>query len=444
MSLEKNLIDNLSSDPQTELQVIHYVLLNENGIGLFPRLKYLHFSVEIYSGYWKGIQAIAGNGSVINALSLKSWLKQNGLPYNATDLLSQEMPGDYKTKGNATSIEEYIIGLWKKRETKKLGAAMQSGLIEIDEAQLSINDILTDSKESRIESAEDISGRVMDTFERNWNAKINGLELPDAMPIGIPEVDEKLGGFRTGDLVILAGRPGMGKSTVSRLSIMEIAKNKDCLLLTHEMTKEQVISLIGSSFANIDSQRIRRADLSVDEYGQFQNGVVRAAALNLHVDYITELASLVAGIRAWRMGTDRTKPAAVYIDYGQQIPVNIKGITRNEAVGKVTRTLKEIAKTLDITIFCLAQLNRGVENRGGDRRPQLSDLRDSGEIEQDADAVIFLYRPEYYDFAETESGQSTANMVEAIIEKNRNGTTGTAEFYLDLSTGNRIEYNPPF
>lgn len=444
MSIEQNLIDNLSSDPQTELEIINYVVYNENGIGLFPRVSAHHFSVEKYRNYWRGIHEIAGKGTVINALALKSWLKKNGQEYIATDFILDEMAGSYKVKGNATAIEEYLIDLWQKRETKSLGLQMSAGAVDTDAAQMKLNEIMTDSKESRIESAEKISGRVMDTFEAAWNAVQNGEEVPDAVYLGIPEIDRAIGGFRTGDLVVIAGRPGMGKSTVKRLSMMTVGKKMDIMSLTHEMTKEQEISLLGSSFANIESQRIRKADLNVDEYIRFQNGVVKAAALRLHVDYITELNSMIAGIRAWRMGTDMAEPAAVYIDYLGQIPVNVKNMSRADEVGLITRRLKEIAKLLNITVFILVQLNRGVETRGGDKRPILSDLRDSGKIEQDADCAIFLYRPEYYGFNQDDEGNSTTNQVEGIIEKNRHGQTGVAQFYLDLATGNRIDYNAPF
>lgn len=437
MSLEKNLIDNLSSDPQTELQIIQYVLLNENGIGLFPRIKPHHFGIEKHQGYWTAIQSVAAKGTVINALSVKSYLKANGLAVDVMDLMGESMAGDWKTKGNAATIEEYLISLWQRRETRNLGGQMQLGSVETTEAQTILAEILNDTKEVRAETVEQITARVMDDFEEAYNAVQSGEELPNSVKLGIPEVD-KMGGHRTGDLVIVAGRPGMGKSTVSRLSMLEVARKFPVLCLTHEMTKEQIVSLFGSTIAGIPSDNVRRADITQGQYSQYQNGLVKAAALNITVDYITELNSMIAGIRSWRMGTDMTKPAAVYIDYLQQVPVNLRGKSRNEQVGLVSRTLKEIAKTLNLTVFALAQLNRGVETRGGDKRPQLSDLRDSGEIEQDADMVVFLYRPEYYNFEQTHDGQSTRNMVEALIQKNRHGQVGAAVFFLDLSTGQRL------
>lgn len=437
MSLEQNLIDNLSSDPTLELSIVRICAQNENGIGYFPRLQPHHFSVERYQGYWEAIRALAGRGEAITPVQIRRWLKNNSLQADMVELIDGTYHETKLLQMKHAVAEETMIEFWQKRETKKLGGRMQVGSVESTEAQTLLTEILNDTKEVRAETVEQITARVMEEFEEAYNAVQSGNELPNAVKMGIPEVD-KMGGHRTGDLVIIAGRPAMGKSTVSRLSMLEVAKNFPVLALTHEMTKEQIVSLFGSTLSGLNSQAIRKADISAAQYSKYQNGLVQAAALNITVDYITELNSMIAGIRSWRMATDMSKPAAVYIDYLQQVPVNIRGKSRNEQVGLVSRMLKEIAKTLNLTVFALAQLNRGVETRGGDKRPILSDLRDSGEIEQDADMVVFLYRPEYYGFNETHNGDRTENMVEAIVQKNRHGQTGTGIFFLDLTTGKRL------
>lgn len=439
MSLEQKLFDNLSSDPEMEKNIVAYCMMNAIGIGYFPTILPNHFSTPRFQGYWEAIMHLANTGQDVTPMQVRAYCKGHSYDFDALDITEDSLKV-FLAKGRHNEAEERLIALWKKREIRRIGRSMAENDLTIEEVQQLVNEMLIGGQAAEAQSLSDLAPDVLDRLERNFNAKQTGQELPDAVYIGIPEID-KQGAMMPGDLLILAGRPGMGKSTVSRWAAMNIAKKFPVLMLTQEMTKEEILTLMGATKGRVDSQRIRQMNINQTEYGALIKGLGDAATLDIHIDYIRELSAMLAGIRAWRMATDQSKPAVVILDYLQQVKVKGKFGTRNEEVGFVSRTLKEIATHLNLVFISLAQLNRSVEHRGGDKIPQLSDLRDSGEIEQDASSVIFLYRPEYYGFEQNEAGESNQGLVQAIISKNRHGKVGTVSFYFDLSKGEYYSQN---
>lgn len=433
MSLEKKLMDNLSFDPEMEKNIVAYCMMTTGGIGYFPSVLPHHFGTERFQGYWEAILHLANTGQDVTVMQVRAYCKGHGKEFDIMDSTEDSLK-TFLIKGRQAEAEERLINLWKKREIKRIGREMSDNDLSIEEVQQLVNDMLTSGQAAEAQALSDIAPDVLDKLERNYNAKQTGQELPDAVYLGIPEID-KQGAMMPGDLLILAGRPGMGKSTVSRWAAMHIAKKFPVLMLTQEMTKDEILTLMGATKGRVDSQRIRQMNINQTEYSALVKGLGDAASLDIHIDYIRELSAMLAGIRAWRMATDQSKPAVVILDYLQQVKVKGKFGTRNEEVGFVSRTLKEIATHLNLVFVSLAQLNRGVEHRGGDKIPQLSDLRDSGEIEQDASGVIFLYRPEYYGFEQNEAGESTEGLVQAIISKNRHGKVGTVSFHFNLAKG---------
>lgn len=249
-------------------------------------------------------------------------------------------------------------------------------------------------------------------------------------PSGFIEVDKILNGFLRTHLIILAARPGMGKTAWAMQAGMNVAKQGNPVgIFSLEMGDMELVERLAAGESQIESDKIKKGILDRYEQERFNEYVGQIASLPLHIDDSPFLTIIELRARAMRMKT-KYGIKLLIIDYLQLI----KGVsetgrqtTRDQEIGSITRTLKGIAKELDIPVIALSQLSRSVETRGGLKRPMLSDLRESGSIEQDADVVAFLYRPEYYKIQQDEDGFSTHGLCEVIIEKHRGGSTGTAK-----------------
>lgn len=256
------------------------------------------------------------------------------------------------------------------------------------------------------------------------------------IPTGLPDVDRITSGFQEGHLDILAGRPGMGKTSKVIAEIHDIAVKQGIpsVFYSLEMTARELMTKLIALEANLDSSKVKKGYLSPDEWNR-----VNAAGAVLSKAPIT----IIDNRNTWQsIRMDATRRNAngqcsfMAIDYIQLMKIEGWRGNRETEVGEMSRGLKALAKSLRIPIRGIAQLSRAVETRGGSKKPMLSDLRESGAIEMDADSVTFLYRPEYYgiDVSE-ETNMSTAGLCEVIIAKNRGGLTATVPVRANLSTG---------
>ncbi len=242
---------------------------------------------------------------------------------------------------------------------------------------------------------------------------------------GFPDIDQYTAGFQPGNFVILAARPAMGKTSMA-LSMAAAAareEQKPIAIFSLEMTNEELVTRLLCAEARINGQNLRRGNVRDAEWEKISKGMSALSELPIYIDdsgtvTVTEIRS-----RCRRLQSGDGL-AAVFIDYLQLVrpSANFKPQNRNDELSEICRILKATAKDLQIPIFALAQLNRGVESRN-DKRPMLSDLRDSGAIEQEADMVAFLYRDSYYN---PESAPEP-DLTEFIIAKSRNGPTGTVK-----------------
>ena len=241
-------------------------------------------------------------------------------------------------------------------------------------------------------------------------------------PTGASSRDRTLVGLGEGDLVLVGARPGMGKTSFAMNIAANIAKSskKNVCVFSLEMSAEQLASRMLSSEALVDSYAIRSGELSPDQYKKLADAAAELSGCPILIDDTTGLTVTRMKARLRRV----KNLGLVVVDYLQLMQSERKTDSRVLEVGDISRGLKLLAKDLKIPVICCAQLSRGPENRSRtDKRPMLSDLRDSGAIEQDADIVLFLYREEYYKEPE-EGEQSTA---ECIVAKNRHGATGTVK-----------------
>lgn len=239
-------------------------------------------------------------------------------------------------------------------------------------------------------------------------------------PTGYSSLDRTLVGLGEGDLVLVGARPGMGKTSFAMNIAVNIAKSakKNICVFSLEMSAEQLASRMLSSEALVDSYAIRSGDLTPEQYKKLADAAADLSECSILIDDTT-------GITVTRMKAKlrRVKNLGlVVVDYLQLMQGERKTDNRVLEVGDISRGLKLLAKDLKVPVICCAQLSRGPESRT-DKRPMLSDLRDSGAIEQDADIVLFLYRDEYY----KEPGEGEQSVAECIVAKNRHGSTGTVK-----------------
>jgi len=243
------------------------------------------------------------------------------------------------------------------------------------------------------------------------------------VPSGYTKLDRVTSGWQRSDLVIIAGRPSMGKTALvlSMTRNMAIDHNKGVALFSLEMSSVQLINRLIVSETELPSDKIRNGRLEPFEWEQLEYKIKRLVDANIFIDDTPAISVFELRAKCRRLMSQQ-EIDIIIIDYLQLMTgsTETRG-NREQEVSMISRSLKAIAKELNVPIIALSQLNRSVEMRSGTKRPQLSDLRESGAIEQDADMVLFIHRPEKYGFTEDEDGNSLRGMAEIILSKHRNG-----------------------
>ena len=256
-------------------------------------------------------------------------------------------------------------------------------------------------------------------------ARTDGLS---GLPSGFHQLDKMTSGWQNSDLVIIAARPAMGKTAFVLSMAKNIAVNQrvPVALFSLEMSNVQLVNRLIVNVCEIPGEKIRSGQLAPYEWGQLDYKIKDLYDAPLYVDDTPSLSVFELRTKARRLVKEHDV-RLIIIDYLQLMNANgMSFVSRQEEVSTISRSLKGLAKELNIPIIALSQLNRGVENREGaeGKRPQLSDLRESGAIEQDADMVCFIHRPEYYKIYQNEKGDDLHGMAEIIIAKHRNGAVG--------------------
>ena len=248
------------------------------------------------------------------------------------------------------------------------------------------------------------------------------------IPTGYNKLDDITSGWQSSDLVIIAGRPAMGKTSFALSMAKNIAADYKVPMafFSLEMSNVQLVNRLISNACEIEGSKILNGQLLPDEWERLDKRVNNLIGAPLYVDDTPGLSVFELRTKARRLVREHGVKI-IMIDYLQLMNANgMRFSSRQEEVSTISRSLKGLAKELDIPILALSQLNRGVESREGleGKRPQLSDLRESGAIEQDADMVLFVHRPEYYHILQDENGRDLRGMAQIIIAKHRKGATG--------------------
>ncbi len=259
--------------------------------------------------------------------------------------------------------------------------------------------------------------------------KKNNKDGLTGVPSGFSALDRLTSGWQRSELVILAARPAMGKTAfvVSALRNAAVDFGQPVAIFSLEMSAVQLVNRLISAEAEIDSEKIKKGSLAPHEWAQLHHKIQRLSEAPIFIDDTPALSILELRAKCRRLKAQHDIQMVV-IDYLQLMSGDSKsGGNREQEIASISRALKNLAKELNVPVIALSQLSRAVETRGGDKKPQLSDLRESGSIEQDADMVCFLYRPEYYNITQDENGNSTMGIGEVIVAKNRSGSLDTIQ-----------------
>ncbi len=344
-----------------------------------------------------------------------------------------ELAGGVATAAN---VEYYAQIVLEKGTLRELIAASTEIISEcyrqeddvddlLDEAERKVFAISEDRLRSDFTSVKDLLPRSFEAIEEYKDNK-GGLV---GFPSGYTDLDSMTAGFHRGDLIIVAGRPSMGKSALA-LNITEnfcLDTGKAAAFFSLEMSKEQLALRLICGRARISSHKLRTGRLSETDYERLGRFGTPLAEAKIYIDDSPSMTVLEMRAKARRLAS-QVDLGLVVIDYLQMMSGTRRAENRQQEISLISRGLKGLAKELNVPVIACSQLSRMVEQRGGDRRPQLSDLRESGAIEQDADVVMFVYRAEYYlSNLDPDDPKLLANKgrAEIILAKQRNGPTGT-------------------
>ncbi len=307
-------------------------------------------------------------------------------------------------------------------------------------AESEIFKISEGSIKREVQSSRNLLDKALKTIEE---AAARGGRM-SGVPTGFTRIDELTQGWQPSDLIIVAARPSMGKTAfvLSMARNITIDHERPVAFFSLEMSATQLMIRLIVSESGLSSRDIRSGQLTQEQWRHLEESTKPLATAPLFIDDTPALSISEFRSKARRLKSQHDIQLII-IDYLQLMTCKMdsKAGSREQEVSTISRSLKSIAKELDIPIIALSQLNRSVESRTGSKRPQLSDLRESGAIEQDADIVAFIHRPEYYKLFQDDSGNSTVGMAEIIVAKHRNGATDVIKLRFRNEQARFLDYD---
>ena len=421
-----------------EMSVLGAMLIEREAIPkaieiLPPEAFYSAKHQKIYTA----ILSLFERGNPVDLVTLTDELKRRdaledvGGAYYLTELTTQV--------ASAANVEYHARIIAEKSLLRKLIETMTTLVGEAYDSSADAFELL-DKAESQIfqisdnqlrKAASSINDVVKDTLEQLES--IHGRESGiTGVPSGFHRLDRLTSGWQQSDLIIIAARPSMGKTAFSLGCAMNAATHPErttpVAIFSLEMGAQQLAQRLLTSEARVDAQAARTGRMNDEDWQRLARAAGKLSEAEIFIDDTPGLSVLELRAKCRRLKAEHDI-GLVVVDYLQLMQASSasRHNNREQEIAHISRSLKGLAKELDLPVIALSQLNRGVENRGGDKRPQLSDLRESGSIEQDADVVAFIYRAERYGITVDEQGNSTEGIAEIIIGKQRNGPVGTVE-----------------
>ncbi len=332
---------------------------------------------------------------------------------------------------SASNVRDYASIVHNKALLRRLIDACDEVSAEAYAEEGEVADIVDSAEQRFFEIAQNRDSRefrhirdVLETVYQGYMTLSRKDNAPTGIKTGFSYLDNFLVEIGKGDFVLVGARPGMGKTAFALNLASNIAKSskKTVCIFSLEMSAEQLVNRMMASEAMVDSKKLRTGDLTPEEWQRLAHAATELSGMDILIDDTTNINPIQMKGKLRR----QKNLGLVVIDYLGLMQSSKKIDNRVQEVSDITRNIKVMAKELGVPVICCAQLSRGTEGRN-DKRPQLSDLRDSGSIEQDADMVLFLYRSNYYDTDNKDEIASEANTAEVIVAKNRHGSVGTVK-----------------
>jgi replicative DNA helicase len=394
------------------------------------------FYAERHRRIFRAMLTIAERGGVVDPLTLSEELSRRGELEGSggkdfIGFLVDAVP-------TAANIEYHAQIVREKAILRRLIEVSTTIVAEAFEGRSTANELL-DEAESKIfqvsqQQSRDGFTRIKEllwpTMER-IEALQKGGKTVTGVATGFGDLDEMTSGFQPADLIIVAARPSMGKTafTLNIAQYAAIEHNVPIAFFSLEMSKESLVQRMITSEARIDAQKLRKGMLRDDDFPRLARAAGILSSAPVWIDDTPGLTILEMRAKARRLKAD-AGVGMVVVDYLQLMQGPSGSESRQQEVSQISRGLKALAKELNVPVVALSQLSRAPEQRTGDnKRPQLSDLRESGAIEQDADLIMFLYRQEFYDGPTDKDGNSLEGKAEVIVGKQRNGPIGLVNLF---------------
>ena len=434
---------------EAEMSVLGSLMLDKDAIyAVVDALSIKDFYKPIHRDIYDAMLDLYNSREPIDVLSITNRLRERGSLEGVGG--SSYVTSLVNTVPTASNVAHYATIVRKKRLLRDLIESShyiaQLGFRESEDVEM-----LIDEAEQRIfsiakDSLRQEFFRVNDALEEAWE-RIERLHKGDGalrgVKTGFRDIDTILSGLQKSDLVILAARPSLGKTSLA----LNIARNvavdekKAVGVFSLEMSREQLIDRLISSEAGIDSWRLRtgrlRAEGPDNDFTRVRDAMNVLSSASLFIDDTSSPTTMELRAKARRLQAEHDV-GLIIIDYLQLIRGHGSSDNRVQEVSEISRNLKSMAKELNVPVLALSQLSRGIEMRGPSAKPKLSDLRESGSIEQDADVVMFIYRED-----KVKEDSDKKNIASIMIEKHRNGPTGSADLYFheESTTFRTIEKN---
>jgi replicative DNA helicase len=380
---------------------------------------------------YNAIRELFGSSNPIDLLTVINKLKQNGELEAAGGAayishLTSRIASTAHIEFHARVISEKHI----KRELIRMSSEV---IRDAYEDTNDVFDVLNKAEGELFKIAENNMGKHVDSMQNVVRQAIEEIEKASlnsdgisGIPTGFHDLDKLTSGWQRSDMIVIAARPAMGKTAF----VLSMARNtavdhgKGVAVFSLEMSAVQLVKRLIASETRLSAEKLRKGDLREHEFQQLHSRITKLATAPIFIDDTPGISVFDLRAKCRRLKMQHNIDMVI-IDYLQLMTAGSSkggGVgSREQEISTISRSIKEIAKELNIPVIALSQLSRSVEQRGGDKRPVLSDLRESGAIEQDADIVSFIYRPEYYGFMQDDEGNSNAGIGEIIVAKHRNG-----------------------
>lgn len=414
----------LMYDMSLEQAVLGAILIDKEAIYQLDSLGEDDFEHDHHKQIFSAAAKLYADCQPIDLISIAVYLRsqKSSVPPHYLAELSNRVASTANLEYHARILKQYGI----RRKLQRLAFDLQK---QLNDEGSDVFDIAAQAERTLGELAgpvtntTEIATASMDALKRIESAKNNGGII--GIHTGFSSFDAITGGLQPDDMIIIGGRPGMGKSAfVQDVALNVAAEGYSVAIFSLEMSTEQITDRFISKSVEIPVIRMRSGNINDAELLRISDRVNDLTEAPIWIDDTAGITLRDLGYRIRRF-VKKYNVKLVIIDYLQLINNDKKGGTRENEVSEISRRLKTLAKESKIPIIALSQLSRAVESRGGSKRPQLSDLRESGSLEQDSDLVAFLHRPEYYGQEEDEMGNSTQGICEVIVAKNRRGACDT-------------------